>query len=202
MNTAGWVRTIDHLHDQGMRVFTPVQLALVSRVTLGVTRKQVGRLAAAGLLVRLARGFYARPGRATLDDLLPALDPCAYFSAATVLNREGVMDQNPAAHFAVTDRQHARFPIRQTAFGPVRFHTIAKRLHRMPAEGVYAPLVQAVCDQVHFDRRRGLGDGTVSRFRNLPCDHTELRTCARSYPPKVGETIELLCRRFPAPAPT
>ena len=174
-------------------VFTTAEAAKASRVSVDQASRDLGKLAARKLIIRVVPGVWA----ATTDPryapyaVVPALlrltAPGArgYVSLLSALSLHGMIQQVPGSIHVVVSRRIR--PVRRTPVGIYRFYTMSPRLvdGYMPYEtGTFeiATPEKAVFDILYLSARRG------TRFLHLP----ELALPSAFSVSKLGGWIETI----------
>jgi predicted transcriptional regulator of viral defense system len=154
-------------------VFTTAEAAKASRISVDQASRDLGKLAARNLIVRVVPGVWAvtTDARYAPYAVVPALirltAPGArgYVSLLSALSLHGMIQQVPGSIHVVVSRRIR--PVRRTPIGTYRFYTMTPRLvdGYLPYEtGTFdiATPEKALFDILYLSARRG------TRFLHLP----------------------------------
>lgn len=191
MKALDWIKFLEAQKTQhGKVLFRVAELANVAGRSHHALNVELARLVKNGILARYATGVYGRPGFATPEQLVAALDADAYVTGLFALYRHNLVTQVPTEIVCFTNRRHNRSRQRRTPLGRLVFVCVSRRIYAKPASGVLAPPEQAFCDFVHMARRQGLNPDSLVTFQNLGTLRTKrLARLAPRYPAAVAEAI-------------
>jgi len=196
MTTLEWQKFLAEQKELHRKViFSVPELANAARTTRHGLNTELGRLVARGIITRYAQGRYGLANAVELEQLLPALDPCAYVTGFHALFCHHLVTQAPSEITCFTNRRHNRLANRSTPAGRLRFLCINQRIYSRP-DGIIALREQALCDFVFLSLRDGVNPRHLVTFRNLDAlNQTRLRKTLSHYPPEVADTVRQLCHR-------
>ena len=194
MRAIEWQQFFQEQRDKhGKAVFTITELANVSSLDPRSLKAALQRLVEYGVIQRYTKGRYGLSGAASIEDLIPSLDPAGYVTGMYALYRHQLIAQAPVEISCFTNRRHNRSRVRATPFGRIVFVCVAASIYRYPEEDVIASPEQSLCDFVYLCRRHGIVPSDIASFRNMDRLNTDqLQTYLKRYPASVDREIERL----------
>jgi hypothetical protein len=198
MKAIAWIRYFEQQRRNHRKtVFTTPELANIARASPAATNVMLARLVMYGVLERVARGIYAVPGTATLDEVLPQIDPGAYITGARVLFDAGFVTQSPEIALCFTDRRPFRKQ-RDTTVGRVVFRVVLPPVYAPPILGARTEPEQALLDLAWT--AQGVSDlRAIYTFRNKRSFRKAVfHRMAASYPAETVERVQALLAWGPA----
>ncbi len=191
MKALDWMRFLEAQHGQhGKALFRVAELATIAGRDSHALNVELARLVQKKVIARYAVGIYGRPGCATPEQLVRALDDGAYVTGAFALYRHNLITQVPTEITCFTNRRHNRSRVRTTPFGDLVFVRVNPTVYNKPADGMLAGPEQSLCDFVRLTQRQGLDPATLVTFRGLGSLSTRrLQAIIRRYQPTVANRL-------------
>ena len=191
MKALDWMRVLEAQSRQhGKTLFRVAELANIADRDPHALNVELARLVKKEVMARYAMGLYGLPGRATVEQLVAALDDGAYLTGAYGLYRHNLITQAPTEITCFTNRRHNRSRKRSTPFGELVLVQVAPAIYCKPVDGVLAHPEQALCDFVHLTQRQGLDAATIVTFRGLAgLSNRRLQSILKRYPSTVVNRV-------------
>jgi hypothetical protein len=192
MKALDWQNFLELQRKQhGKTLFRVAELANVAGRDSHALNVELDRLVKKGVFTRYAAGIYGMSDGVNPQQLVSVLDDGAYITGMYALYHHNLITQTPTEITCFTNRRHNRSRQRATPLGRIVFACVSPKIYRKPANGVFAPPEQALCDFVHLARRRGLNPVSLVTFRNLnKISKKQLSTILKRYPRSVAQSLK------------
>jgi hypothetical protein len=192
MKALDWQRFLELQRKQhGKALFRVAELANVAGRDSHALNVELGRLVKKGVFTRYAAGIYGLSDGMNPEQLVSMLDDGAYITGMYALYHHDLITQAPTEITCFTNRRHNRSRQRATPFGSIILACVSPKIYRKPANGVFAPPEQALCDFAYLAGRSGLDPASLVTFRNLNrISRRQLSTALKRYPRSVAQRLK------------